>query len=284
MNTEILFFVLVFVFVFHELLKSYPKLSNLILLLPVLVVIDNLIIPGEVKRFNKNESHERVNSIYKAIQSQVTDYKIPVAFMPVSKPGMDYETNLDIMLACQDLLIPCVNGYSGWVPPSYEEFYNKANDAGLKTWLDFNNMDEKSVQKVHDIGEGVVDTKTIKLIASNNKYVATDHSKDHILIADRDEGYQWETFILLVLENNRCALLSDERLFVSARFDNHKELTATSKHRMTWETYEIVWLENSYIALKADNGKFVTFDAATNQLFAWADNIGENEKFLIKEE
>lgn len=127
------------------------------------------------------------------------------------------------------------------------------------------------------------DKKTIKkffhLKAANNKYVCADAAHNDIVIADRDTASSWETFSLLELGNNQCAIYSSSNKFFSAELGQHGEITATRDNIAGWETFTIVKLENNFVAFKAANGKNLSLDEKTLQLYAKGDSIGRNEKF-----
>jgi hypothetical protein len=92
---------------------------------------------------------------------------------------------------------------------------------------------------------------TIHLKASNNKFVCADGSKNSIVIADRDAAYTWETFSLLKLSDNKCAIYSYDNKFLSAELNNKAEITATRTNIYNWETFEYIQLDKNHIALKA---------------------------------
>ena len=117
----------------------------------------------------------------------------------------------------------------------------------------------------------------IHLIASNNKYVCTQSK--FAVVADRDYGGLWETYTLIKFDNNECALLAYNKFYLSANLGHLNELTAGSEKMSDWEKFKLTNLADGYVAFKAANGKYLTIDKKTNQLFATADSISENEKF-----
>lgn len=125
--------------------------------------------------------------------------------------------------------------------------------------------------------------KRIALKAINRKYVCADGALNNIVVANRDSAKGWETFSLLFLENNKCAMYSYAHKFLSAELAKHNEITATRDVIADWEKFTLIELENNFVAFKAANGKYVGIDEKTSQLFAGNDSIGEWEKFMIIE-
>lgn len=281
MNTEIILFVFLFVFVFIELKRIYPKLKYFIYMLPLLVVLDNLIIPNEVVRFDKEKSQMRISGVRQTILEQIGTDKGPIAYFPIDMAGKELETHLDVMLACQELRISCVNAYSGTIPDSLMEFFIKGNNEGLTRWVNSHQIEEKSITKVSDAGYGFSSKKMVKLIAANGKYVSADHSQGDFLMANRAEAYQWETFSLITYSDTTNAIICDNLSFVCADILSQQELVANRKERKSWETFKIVWLNDNQIAIKASNDKFVSLDTSRLMLHATGIEIGENEKFKV---
>jgi hypothetical protein len=123
--------------------------------------------------------------------------------------------------------------------------------------------------------------KMIHLKAANNKFICDDASKNHLLIADRDSAWAWETFTLVNFRDDRCAMYSFENKFVSTEIGHKTELTATRDAIAGWETFSMIQLENNLVAFRAVNGKYLTLDEKTQQLFATSDSISRLEKFRL---
>ncbi|HXU26448.1 MAG TPA: hypothetical protein VN698_04390, partial [Bacteroidia bacterium] len=120
----------------------------------------------------------------------------------------------------------------------------------------------------------------INLMASNQKYVCTE-SKD-MVVANRDGVGAWETFTLLTLNNNECALQAYNKSFLSVDVAKHNEIIAPAEKMGKKEKFTLVELSDGYVAFKAFNQKYISIDPKTNRLSATADSIGNNEKFKMK--
>lgn len=123
--------------------------------------------------------------------------------------------------------------------------------------------------------------KTIQLKAANGKYVCADGSLNNIVIADRDTALGWETFTLILFENNECAILAYNNKFFCAESSNHNEIRATRDNVAKRETFLLRQLDSNHVAFNTQNEKFMSLDAKTLRLIAKGDAVGENEKFMI---
>jgi hypothetical protein len=285
-NVEIMFFVLVFVFVFNELGKISALAKKIILAFPLLIIIDNLIDPNEVLRFDKAESQKQIAEVKKNIESQY-DKKYPaIAYMSSEIfPKEAIELNvarvqLNVMFAAQELRIPCVNAYTGSYPDDYLDFLARSNDWSLSKWLDYNNhFDKNKIQNIYDFGIRSNHLETVQLKASNGKFVSSDQTISTELIANRNVAASWETFSLFTFGKDQCSLRSSLDNFVSVELENGNIMTSSRKTIGSWETFTINYLDPDTIALKGVNGKYLSYDDKTTLLYCSADSIGEKEKF-----
>jgi len=133
------------------LIDKKKLLYPMIYLLPVLLITDNLVNGDKIVRFEKNTAQERVNYIKDVIRSKAGYYLGPIAYLPYQVPDKKFENHLDVMLACQDLGIPCVNGYSGSVPKGYNEFDQSISEAGLISWLKKKGLTEDDVVIIREL-------------------------------------------------------------------------------------------------------------------------------------
>ncbi len=117
------------------------------------------------------------------------------------------------------------------------------------------------------------------LKAANGKFVCADISKNNIVIADREKAAGWETFSILLLPDNKCAIYTYENKYFSAELGGQGEITASRYKIAGWETFTMIKLDSNHVALRAANGKYLAMDEKSLRLFARADAIGKNEKF-----
>lgn len=288
-NTEVICFILVFVFVFRELYNTYNKIKWIVLAFPLLIVVDNLIVPENHKRFDKYKSQIKINSVREKIKNQYDNHYAAIAFMPVTVPatnnedlnGWLVENTLDVMLAAQELNIPCVNGYTGFNPGNYIDFFNNPEDESLYSWLTYSKGNINTIQRVNEIGKREKSRTTIYLKAFNGKYVCADEGLNNMVAANKEKPSTWETFTLIIFDNNECAIRSFKNLFLSADSGHQNEITATKTKVDSWETFTIINLDSNHVAFKAANGKYLSVDEKSLQLFAGADSVGHSENFQL---
>lgn len=119
----------------------------------------------------------------------------------------------------------------------------------------------------------------VNLLAANGKYVCVE-SKD-VVVANRPAAGAWETFTLIKLPNNECALLSYNNFFLSANLGNLGEITARTEKKSDWERFKMEDLKDNMVAFRAANGKYLSIDPATGRLFASSEAVNASEKFKL---
>ena len=281
-NTEVLFFVFVFVFVFNELAKRNKIVNLVTLCFPILIIIDNLINPIEVTRFNKSESQKMVEAVKQPILSQYNNkrYKA-IAYMAENISEDPIKIQLNIMLAAQDLSIPCVNAYSGDFPPNYDDFFRRTDEPSLLRWLNYNHTNKDGLQTINELNKKEEGRRIVSLRAANNKFICDGDTVSRVLLADRDTAGDWETFTLILFKDNHCAIRSHTGFFVSAEIWDETEVVADRKTIGSWETFTIEKLADDYMAFKTANNKYLSLDRKFPKLYAKGKNIGINERFKV---
>ncbi|MEI6694477.1 MAG: hypothetical protein WCO13_00305 [Bacteroidota bacterium] len=287
-NIQIIFFLFVFVFAFNKLQQTYKLAKWLVFLLPLLVIIDNSINVGELKRFNKAESQSIVKEIETHIFSQYKPEYAAIAYMPIiSKPAEPFqhnktiELNISAMLAAQTLNIPIVNAYTGYYPGNYISFFDNLDQKNLFEWCNFTKCKIDDIQQINDISEKVEKIQLVFLKASNGKFVSVDMENQNLLKANKDHCLSWECFSLIKLKNGQCGLMSSENKLVAAEMESKNAIKADKTEMKLWETFTIQKIDDQHIAIRAMNGMFFSVDNNTTQLFASASSIGKNEIFEL---
>lgn len=288
LNSEIMFFILIFVFVFTELSKISRYVKWMVYAFPVFIILDNLIDPTEVIRFDKSESQQQIQVVKKNIQRQYKKQYSGIAYFSYQnyKPEDNIimeiaRTQLNVMFAAQELNIPCVNGYTGSYPDEYLPFLNNGNNWGLEIWLNYSHFDKNKIQSIYDFDNLKKSPESIQLKAQNNKFVRADELKGTQLIADKDTGSSASTLTLFSFEKNKCALGYRTDNFICVELFDQNKITATRRSIDQWETFTIKYLDDNLVAFLACNGKYMSLDEKTGLIFASADVIGENEKFRM---
>lgn len=124
------------------------------------MILDNLIVPEPHKSFVKSDAQNDVNFIVESIRSQLKNNWEPIAYIPIGlltasenqKYDKTVSTTLSTMLATQELGISCVNGYTGFNPGNFENFFLNPNENTLQAWCDFNKIDRKGIQIINELG------------------------------------------------------------------------------------------------------------------------------------
>lgn len=152
-NVQVVFFILVLSTFLYYLNQTYKWGKYLIYLILPLIVFDNYyILNYDVRRFDKSisllevEKFEQIiiNSNYKAFDA------VAVNFVNNTDHNLIIQQHISVMIACQNLGIKCVNGYSGSYPDSYMSFFDQTDKTTLDEWLKINKI---SLEKVLLINE-----------------------------------------------------------------------------------------------------------------------------------
>ena len=123
--------------------------------------------------------------------------------------------------------------------------------------------------------------KTFNLKAINGMYVCADLSLNRTIIANRQNAWEWETFTLVFLTENKIAIKSFDNHYLSVKFGDKFNVVATSDNIGKWETLSVIKLDSNFIAFKAANEKFIAIDDKTLLLYAKSNIIGDRERFEI---
>ncbi len=221
-NIQIIFFLFLSVLSFKLLLKNKNIKSFVLILLPFAVITDNLFKPEPHKSISKLESQADINYYKNIISKNYNKENEAIAFFSINTAitSLEYRnytsvTNtLGIMLACQDLGIACVNGYSGFNPGSYEHFFMNPDSANLLSWCNDNNYALNKIQIINDFETGGFNLDTVQIIASDSNYVCLDKNYNNIFVANRKEPQSWETFKMLSFSSGRKLIVSLDNYFL----------------------------------------------------------------------
>lgn len=168
--------------------------------------------------------------------------------------------------------------YDGMTKELYFKQFGKLDRVqDFNSFINYPNYEEA---RKGPVSKTVNQEKIIYIKAINNKYVCADESSNRIVIANRDKAGPWETFELIMLTNDKCAISTYDGHFLSAELDQQNEITATRQKINDWETFSLIKLDD-YFAFKACNGKYLSIDNSTFQLFANSDTLGRLQKFEI---
>lgn len=146
-NVEIVFFILIFVFSFNELCKKFKAIKWIVVFFPLLIIVDNRIDADQIMTYDKWKSKERISIARNEILYRYNKKHQAIALIEDSVKDV-VSFHLDVMLASQELNIPCVNSYTGHNPREYNDFFNNIDDNSLLVWYKFNNIDPNLIQTI----------------------------------------------------------------------------------------------------------------------------------------
>lgn len=148
-NIEILYFMMVTVLMLNELCRQKKLDKIFFIILPFIAITDNMVDPDAVIRMDKSVVQERTQQMKSRITSQIRGYRGPIAYMYSGIPLKSFESQLDVMITCQELGIRCVNGYSGYYPPMLNAFLTSGTEKNLADWLYFRKIHIKEFVRVY---------------------------------------------------------------------------------------------------------------------------------------
>ena len=160
-NIQSFLFILVFVAATSELAKKNKSIGFLFYLLPFLSMYENKMDKWELKRFDKMQAQNEIQSVKNTLKLNYDKRADAVAFMvtnnDLSKPSYHdklIKDHLTIMIAAQELNVNLVNAYTGHYPDHYMNFFDYMSEASLMEWLYAAENDGHSIQRIYNaIGE-----------------------------------------------------------------------------------------------------------------------------------
>ena len=122
----------------------------------------------------------------------------------------------------------------------------------------------------------------IALQAYNQQYVSADLNKGGILVANRNEIKEWETFELIDRGNGQVALKAANGQYLSAEGGGGGSVLANGNEIKEWETFELIDRGNGQVALKAANGQYLSAEGGGGgSVLANGNEIKQWETFSI---
>lgn len=287
-NIEIMFFVLIFVFVFKELSNYSPKMNWFVLCFPLFVILDNAINSKEIMKYDKKESQNQIERVRKEIQSQYNNKYKAIAYMSDSVENK-VNFHIDVMLVCQELNISCVNAYSGHNPGQYNDFFNRTDEESLMSWCQFNNIESESIQRIYPRHESSKRNRSpvelfINLIAFKDKFVGVDKVMGDTLIANKGEAHESERLTLKYLDNLTVVFKSSKNKFVIVDQGESNFLIANVDSLEQATRFVLIKQDSGYFAFMTKMGHYLCSDQTLGgKLIANRQYIGDWEKFRIVE-
>lgn len=115
-----------------------------------------------------------------------------------------------------------------------------------KFWFSFLKTDPKYDGIVYS--DALFDLETTHIVtikAGNNKFLCSERNGSSDVLANRESASSWETFNMVMLENNKIALLADDGNYLSARLNEEGVIKHNAKQINDWEKFEIIPTESN---------------------------------------
>lgn len=290
-NVQVLFFLIVFVLVLRPLFQRRRTAWALSLLLPVMVVQDNRWEVGYIDRYDKHVSERVVADVERRIARELdrSGQHDAVAYEPALPIIRDFEewhtlvitTQINAMLAGQELGIPVVNAYSGGYPGNYIKFFDAMDHGTMENWCAFNGIGTERIQEIDGLAVDITARDTVRIIAANGLYLCADRTRGNTLLASRERADEWETFLRLRTVDGRVAFLASDGGFLCAELDQHQQLAATAADLGDYGLFTVVPLDNDQVALRAFNGRYLELDSVSMEMSAKANDANRWTRFRV---
>ncbi len=252
-NAEIILIVILMVAVLKVFEKS--KYKNILLLLPLLVVIDNSTSYWE-RQYKKQEVQQREKETKDRIQKYVIGNKA-IAYQHYNLIGQEPYNHLDVMIACQDLNVPCVNAYTGLYPNKFKGFFNGEGLDSLTAWLSVNNKSINEVVVVSEEKARFLHRSYVKIKCANGKYLKIDKDHGDKLIADGSNQSEGDLFEYAQIDDSSSVFRAVNGKYACAEFYDNGLMVANRDVVGDWERFRL---------LKQPDGSFVIKTFTTNYL------------------
>jgi hypothetical protein len=257
-NADIILFILLMVAVLKVFEKSNHK--NLLLLLPFLVVVDNNTSYWE-RQYKKQEVQQREKETKERIQKYITGEKA-IAYQHYNLMGQEPFAHLDVMIACQDLNVPCVNAYTGLYPTHYKGFFNGEGIDSLTVWLAAKNKTLNDVVIVSEDHATFQHRSYVKIKCSNGKYLKIDKDNGDKLTATANDQNEGELFEYAQIDDSTSVLRASTGKFTCSEFYDNGLLVANREGAGDWERFKITKLSNGGLIIKTFTNHFLSLEIA----------------------
>lgn len=282
-NTEVVFFILIVVFVFLELSKRYKLVNKLILVLPLFVIFDNMIYPKNIMKYDKEESINKINVVKQHINEQNTTNKKNIVYLPLKNIGENpINVHLNVMLASQELGLSCVNAYTGSLPNGYIDFWNKMDNLSFQNWLNTTQTPSEDIQIINNINIKEKYRKRVSIKSlETNKFICADENTENQIVVDRDDSYDWETFDLIAINDSVFVLVSKNKLFLRVRNEDMKIISDKNFINDSLSFFKRNKRTNNYYTIQALNNNYISTNKNDPYLRVSSKQISNQELFYF---
>ena len=214
------------------------------------------------RQYKKEEVQQREKETKDRIQKYITGTKA-IAYQHYNLRGQEPFCHLDVMIACQDLNVPCVNAYTGLYPNKYKGFFNGEGLDSLTVWLAENNKTLNDVVIVSDEHAGFLHRSYIKIKCANGKYLRIDKDHGDKLVATASAESEAELFEFAQIDDSTSVLRASTGKFACAEFYDNGLMVANRDGVGDWERFRLTKQSNGSYIIKTFTNKYLSVEAAS---------------------
>lgn len=147
-NVELISYAIAVAFISSVLLKEVNTIKSLMLfvMLTTLIIADNWVNPVSIHRTKKEIAQVRVLDLINKMKNIPKGYI--VSYEPDSLKSNPIDYQIDAMLACQNLNLKCINGYTATSPKNYF-YWDKLNKESRDIWVNYRELPKDSIYVVN---------------------------------------------------------------------------------------------------------------------------------------
>jgi len=255
-NAEIISIILLTVAVLKVFENS--KWSKVLMLLPLLVIIDNSTSYWE-RQYKKSEVQQREKETKERIQKYVTGNKA-IAYQHYNLQGQEAYSHLDVMIACQDLNVPCVNAYTGLYPNKYKGFFNGEGLDSLTVWLTANNKSINDVVVVSEDNARFLHRSYVKIKCANGKYLKIDKDHGDKLIANGVDQKDGDLFEYAQIEDSTSVFRAANGKYACAEYYDNGLMVVNRDGIGDWERFKLNKLSDGSFVIKTYTDNYLSLE------------------------
>jgi hypothetical protein len=289
MNIQILFFIFLTALTLNYFFNKLRHKVIFAVALLTLIIVDNYFIPEPHRSISKHEIQEMASYYRKIISEQHNSQYKAVAVFPVEMDLTKKEyrnftavtQTISIMLACQELNLKCVNGYSGFNPGSFLNLFEYPDSSNLQKWCDENKISITDIQVMNDFEIGGYSCDTIQIMTRDSMYWCWDKNYNNYIMANRKDAQSWETFSAIKFQSGKTLLSSMELEYLKVDPYNKRLIgfKNTFKNSDLISFQPCIDSDRFYIKLY---GKYATVNSSTREVFLTDAPDGLLSEFYIK--
>ena len=255
-NAEIILIVLLMVAVLKVIENT--KWRNMLLLLPLLVIIDNSTAYWE-RQYKKQEVQQREKETKQRIQKYSTGNKA-IAYQHYNLAGQEAFSHLDVMIACQDLNVPCVNAYTGLYPNKYKGFFNGEGLDSLTAWLTANGKSINDVVVVSEDKANFLHRSYVKIKCANGKYLKIDKGHGDKLVAIAENQNEGELFEYAQIDESNSVFRATTGKFACAEFYDNGLMVSNRDGVGDWERFRLAKQPDGSFIIQTFTNNFLSLE------------------------